>query len=57
MTPILKLELFDVWGNNFTGSFMCSYGMTHLLVVVDYESKWMEAVSLPNNEVVVSEYF
>nr|XP_009626961.1 uncharacterized protein K02A2.6-like [Nicotiana tomentosiformis] len=30
--------------------FVSSYGMTYFLVVVDYVSKWFEAIALPNNE-------
>lgn len=32
------------------GPFVSSYGNRYILVVVDYVSKWVEAVVLPNNE-------
>lgn len=36
MTPIIELELFDVWGVEFMGTFLISLGMK-------------EGVDLPNN--------
>ena len=50
MNPILLIELFDVWGIDFMGPFLSSHGMKNILVAVDYVSKWVEAVALPNNE-------
>ena len=44
------IELFDVWGIDFMGPFMSSHGMKYILVAVDYVSKWVEAISLANNE-------
>ncbi|XP_070050070.1 uncharacterized protein [Nicotiana tomentosiformis] len=32
------------------GPFVNSCGKTYILVVVDYVSKWVEAIALPNNE-------
>ncbi|WMV25341.1 hypothetical protein MTR67_018726 [Solanum verrucosum] len=53
LSPILEVELFDVWGIDFMASFMSSYGNKYILVVVDYVSKWVEVVGFPNNENVV----
>ncbi|XP_015168557.1 uncharacterized protein [Solanum tuberosum] len=50
MTPILEVELFNVWGVNFMGLFVSSYGQKYILVVVDYVSKWVETVALPEND-------
>ncbi|XP_070054932.1 uncharacterized protein [Nicotiana tomentosiformis] len=50
LTTILEIDIFDVWGTDFMGSFVSTYGNTYILVAVDYMSKWVEAVSLPNNE-------
>ena len=53
------IELFDVWGIDFMGPFVSSHGMNYfvsshgmnyILVVVDYVSKWVEAIALANNE-------
>ena len=46
---ILEVELFDVWGLDFMGPFPPSYGNQYILVAVDYVSKWVEAIALPNN--------
>ena len=43
-------NLFDVWGIDFMGPFVSSHGMKYILVVVDYVSKWVEAITLENNE-------
>ncbi|XP_055814536.1 uncharacterized protein LOC129884233 [Solanum dulcamara] len=48
--PILEVELFDVWGIDFMVTFISSYRMKYILVEVDYVSKWVEAVALPDNE-------
>ncbi|XP_019248457.1 PREDICTED: uncharacterized protein LOC109227714 [Nicotiana attenuata] len=50
MNFVLEVEIFDVWGIDFMGPFVSSYGMTYILVVVDNVSKWVEAIALPNNE-------
>ncbi|XP_015164084.1 uncharacterized protein [Solanum tuberosum] len=49
-TPILEVDLFDVWGIDFMGPFVSSFGNKYILVAVDYVCKWVEAVALPNNE-------
>jgi len=50
LTSILEVELFDVWGIDFMGPFVSSFGNKYILVAVDYVSKWVEAIALPNNE-------
>jgi hypothetical protein len=40
----LKIEIFDVWGIDFMGPFQKSQDCEYILVVVDYVSKWMEAL-------------
>ncbi|XP_019241713.1 PREDICTED: protein NYNRIN-like [Nicotiana attenuata] len=47
---VVEVEIFDVWGIDFMGSFVSYCGMKYILVAVDYMSKWVEAVPLPNNE-------
>ncbi|XP_070035390.1 uncharacterized protein [Nicotiana tomentosiformis] len=51
LTTILGIDIFDVWGIDFMGLFLSSCGNTYILVAVDYVSKWVEVVALPNNEV------
>lgn len=36
---VLELEVFDVWGIDFTGPFPSSFGNKFILVTVDYVSK------------------
>ncbi|XP_049399842.1 uncharacterized protein LOC125863914 [Solanum stenotomum] len=50
MTLILEVELFDMRGVDFMGPFVSSYGKKYILVAVDYVSKWVEAVALPEND-------
>nr|XP_016508105.1 PREDICTED: uncharacterized protein LOC107825721 [Nicotiana tabacum] len=50
MNPIQEVEVFDVWGIDFTGPFVSSYGNKYILVAVDYVSKWVEAATLPTND-------
>ena len=44
LTHNLQVELFDVWGIDFMGPFLKSYDCEYILVVVDYVSKWVEAL-------------
>ena len=44
LTNILEVELFYVWGIEFIGPFPSSYGHKYILLVVDYVSKWVEAI-------------
>jgi hypothetical protein len=40
----LHIDIFDVWGINFMGPFTNSNGYEHILVMVDYVPKWVEAI-------------
>jgi transposase InsO family protein len=40
----LQIDLFDVWGIDFIGPFKNSCGYEYILVMVDYVSKWVEAM-------------
>ena len=44
LSPILEIELFDVWGIDFMGPFSNSLGNQYILVAVDYMSKWVEVI-------------
>ena len=50
LNPILVLEIFDCWGIDFMGPFPSSFGHLYILVVVDYVSKWVEAIPCKNND-------
>ena len=50
LTNILEVELFDIWGIDFMGTFPPSFGNIYILVAVDYISKWVEAVALVTND-------
>ncbi|XP_070013883.1 uncharacterized protein [Nicotiana sylvestris] len=50
LNTILEVDIFDVWGIDFMVPFVSSCGNTYILVAVDYVSKWVEAVTLPNSE-------
>jgi transposase InsO family protein len=39
-----QIDLFDAWGIDFIGPFKNSHGFEHILVTVDYVSKWVEAM-------------
>jgi transposase InsO family protein len=46
-TPLrynLQIDLFNVWGIDFMGPFENSHGYEHILVMVDYVCKWVEAM-------------
>ncbi|CAN6711153.1 unnamed protein product [Malus baccata var. baccata] len=47
---ILIVELFNVWGIDFMGPFPSSHGNQYILVVVEYVSKWVEAIAAPTNQ-------
>ena len=47
---ILVVQLFDVWGIDFMGPFLSSFGNIYILIVVDYVSKWDEAAACPKND-------
>ena len=53
LTNIIEIKLFDVWGIDFMGPFLSSYGNKYILVGVDYVSKWVEAIALPTNDAKV----
>jgi hypothetical protein len=44
MSYSFVIEPFDCWGFDFMGPFPPSEGYTHILVVVDYVTKWVEAI-------------
>ncbi|GAV77330.1 hypothetical protein CFOL_v3_20801 [Cephalotus follicularis] len=50
LNPILVVEIFDVWDINFMGPFPNSFENLYILLVVDYVSKWIEAIACKSND-------
>ncbi|XP_048435390.1 uncharacterized protein LOC125475089 [Pyrus x bretschneideri] len=50
LSNILVVELFDVWDIDFMGPCPPSFGNLYILVVVNYVSKWIEAVATKTND-------
>ena len=50
MAPILAVDNFHVWGNDFQGPYPSFFGNKYILVAVDYVSKWVEAVATKTND-------
>ena len=48
---ILVVQIFYVWGIDFMGLFLPSFGYLYILLTVDYVSKWVEAIACPRNDV------
>ena len=47
---ILVVQIFYVWGIDFMGPFLSSFGNMYILLAVDYVSKWVEATTCPRND-------
>ena len=47
---ILPIKIFDVWGIDFMGPFLPSFGHQYILVAVDYVSKSIEAIPTRTND-------
>ena len=50
LQEILVVQIFYVWGIDFMGPFPSSFGNLYILLVVDYVSKWVEAIAYPIND-------
>jgi hypothetical protein len=44
LTLNLQIDIFNVWGIDFMRPFPNSEGCKYISVVVDYVSKWVEAL-------------
>ena len=53
LKDILEVELFYVWRIDFMGPFPSSYNNKYVLIVVDYVSKWVEAIYTQTNDAKV----
>ena len=47
---IFVVDILDIWGINFMGPYPSSNGFLYILVVVDYVSKWVEAIATKTND-------
>jgi len=47
---IIIVEIFNVGGTDFMGPFPISFGKVYILLVVNYVSKWIEAIPTRTNE-------
>ena len=47
---IMEVEVFDCWGIDFLSLFPSFAGNEYILVVVDYVSKWVEAMTTSRND-------
>jgi hypothetical protein len=54
MNYSLVCEPFDVWGLDYLGPFPVSDGYTHILVAVDYVTKWVEALPTKHADAATS---
>ena len=50
MNYSLVIEPFDVWGFDYMGPFPSSNGYTHILVDVNYLTKWVEAIPTSSDD-------
>ena len=50
---ILEVEMFNIWGMDFMGPFPSSFSNLDILLVVDYVSKWVEAIPTRTNDAKV----
>ena len=50
---ILVVQIFYVWEIDFMGPFPSSFGNIYILLVVDYVSKWVEALACPRNYAII----
>ena len=53
MSPILEVELFDLWGMDFMGPFPSSFSHMYILLAIDYILKWVEAILTRTNDASV----
>jgi hypothetical protein len=50
LSGMLEVEPFDCWGIDFMGPFPSSKSNLHILVCVDYVTKWVEARACQAND-------
>jgi len=58
LNPIIVVEICDVWGIDFMGSFSSCFGNEYILLAMDYVSKWVKAIPTRTNDArVVVKFF
>ena len=50
LSPILIVEIFNVWGIDFMGPFLNSFGYLYILATVNYMSKWVKVIACKTND-------
>ena len=50
LSPIIEVEIFDLWGIDFMGPFPNSNGFEYILIAVEYMSQWVEAIPTKTND-------
>lgn len=53
LNNIPEVEIFEVWGVDFKGPFLSSFGNQYILDSVDNVSKWIETIYTPANDAKV----
>ena len=53
LSPIIVVEIFDMWGIDFMGPSPSLFGNEYILFVMDYVSKWVEAIPPRTNDAKV----
>ncbi|GJV76999.1 uncharacterized protein Tco_1508583 [Tanacetum coccineum] len=53
LSPINVCEIFDIWGIDFMGPFLPSFGNVYIILAVDYVSKWVEAKATKTDDAKV----
>ena len=50
LTPIIIVDIFDVWGLYFMGPFLNSFGNKYIILCVNHVSKWAGAIPTRTND-------
>lgn len=50
LTPVIVVDIFDIWGIDFMGLFPNLFGNEYILLCMDHVSKWVKAMSTRTNE-------
>ena len=57
LQSIMEVEAFDCWGIDFIGPFPSSYSYEYILLVVDYVTKWEEAIAVQHVDAKTAIHF